>query len=181
MQLGSEETIGCTWHQPRSLLAAWCLGWPLPLCLQSFLVEHSPGKWVVGPGCHPCVPWVRRTQYGAGAVPAPGHRIHSDLHHLHSSFRSREAAWAGFVLRGPMRGVGLRCQKGGAAPAPCCGHGAPRALLPGSRFLLCRGEGMGGEGRGCKSLLLGSPAQSAGGSFVLTPAFSSSLFSDRNC
>lgn len=146
MQLGSEETIGCTWHQPRSLLAAWCLGWPLPLCLQSFLVEHSPGKWVVGPGCHPCVPWVRRTQYGAGAVPAPGHRIHSDLHHLHSSFRSREAAWAGFVLHGPMRGVGLRCQKGGAAPAPCCGHGAPRALLPGSRFLLRRGEGMGGEG-----------------------------------
>lgn len=149
MQLGSEETIGSTWHQPRSLLAN-CL--VQGVASASVFAEVSgrtqPWKTGGGAGLPPVCPSGApcRTQRGARAVPAPGHRIHSDLHHLHSSFRSREAAWAGFVLHGPMRGVGLRCQKGGAAPAPCCGHGAPRALLPGSRFLLRRGEGMGGEG-----------------------------------
>lgn len=153
MQLGSEETIGRTWHQPRSLLAD-CL--VQGVASASVFAEVSgrtqPWKTGGGAGLPPVCPSGApcRTQRGARAVPAPGHRVHSDLHHLHSSFRSREAARAGLMLHGPVRGVGLRCQKGGAAPAPCvC------AVLRGAASSCAAGRGR--EGMQISAAAAGKP------------------------
>lgn len=147
----SEQTRGSTWLW-LGLSAGQALGaW----CFVWFLVQQSLAERCWGRS-------FASTQHSICTLP-----VHSELRRPHCQTRT------GVRLQGtlgPMIGKVPKHQKVKEQPLPCARGVLSLPLLGGAVSL-----GVDGVMGGCTWLLI------AGGCFLLTVAFSSSLFSDRNC
>lgn len=143
MQLGSEETIGRAWHWPRSLLAT-CLVQGVASVFAEVSGRTQPWKMGGGAGLPPVRPsgaphpvWGR-----SGASTRAPHPLRPSS----SSFQLQESGsclgWL-CAARSHERS-GAEMSEGGSSPCPL-----RLRCAPGSRFLLRRGEGTGGDANLC--------------------------------